>query len=356
MNPSVINGIRAAEPIMGLIQTLYVSHFSSFKIRFTQIQVEDVTDDSDQENIVTSTHRRAHRDAKENKVQILKKYYFPGMIGKIRRVTKACQVCIENKYDRHPNKPEIQATPIPKFPGQIVHVDIYFTDGKIILTAIDKFSKYALTRMLKSRATEDIKQPLRELVLAFGVPEVIVIDNEKSLSSSSITHMLENLFKITIFKVPPYTSSANGQVERFHSTLSELLRCMKTKKIHNSFSELLDMTVYEYNGSVHSTIKRKPIDVFFGKESLNNPELLESERKKNEERIKSKQEADLDYHNKSRKPPKTYSAGDVIYVKINKRLGNKLSARYRKEVVSENRSTTILTTSGRVIHKSLIRN
>lgn len=355
LNPSVVNGIKTEEAIMGMIQQIYSTHFHNYKIRFTQIQVDDVTNESDQDRIIIDTHQRAHRNERENKAQILKTYYFPGMTRKIRRVTKQCSVCIENKYDRSPEKPEFQPTPIPEFPGQIAHIDIYFTDGKIILTAIDKFSKYALTKILKSRATEDVKQPLREIILALGVPETIVVDNEKSLSSNSVSFMLENLFKIKVFKIPPYTSSANGQVERFHSTLSELMRCIKAKKIHSTFSELLDMSVYEYNRSIHSTTKRKPIDVFFGKNKLNNSEQLDLERKEISEKIKRKQAVDLDYHNRRRSPPKNYSIGDTIYVKINKRIGNKLSPRYKKEIVGENRNTSIVTKSGKEIHKSLIK-
>lgn len=355
LNPSVINGVKAEQSIRSMIQQIFPLHFSTYKIRFTQIQVEDVTSETEQEEIVINAHRRAHRNDKENKAQILKSHYFPGMSEKIKRITEKCSVCTENKYDRHPEKPEFQPTPIPKFPGQIVHIDIYFTDGKIILTAVDKFSKYALTKILKSRAIEDIKQPLREIVLSFGVPETIVVDNEKSLSSNSVSHMLENMFKIKVYKIPPYTSSANGQVERFHSTLSELMRCLKTKKIHNNFSELLDMSVYEYNRSIHSTTKCKPIDVFFGKNKLNHPEQLELEKKEIIKKIETKQSADLNYHNKNRSPPKNYSIGDIIYVKINKRIGNKLSPRYRKEIVRENRNTTVITKSGKTIHKGLIK-
>lgn len=40
----------------------------------------------------------------------------------------------------------------------------------------------------------------------------------------------------------------------------------------------------------------------------------------------------------------------------NKRLGSKLSPRYKKEIVAENRTTTVLTLSGKTIHKSHIKN
>lgn len=75
-------------------------------------------------------------------------------------------VCKENKYDRHPAKPEIKSTAIPQFPGQNVQLD---------MTAIYKFSKFAIAKAIKSRDSEDIKQPLRD-ILFFLIPEKIIFD------------------------------------------------------------------------------------------------------------------------------------------------------------------------------------
>ena len=141
------------------------------------------------------------------------------MNAKNKKIIKQCKIYQENKYERHPPNLILKATPIPAYPGHIVH-----TNNKICLTAIDKFSKYAQVKLIKSRAAEDIKQPLQDLLTAFGIPEKLVIDNEKSLSSASIIFMLENQHGIEIIRTPPYSS---GQVERFHSILTELLRCTK---------------------------------------------------------------------------------------------------------------------------------
>lgn len=356
LNPSVTNVIKTEENILGLIQEIYPTHFRQYKARFSRSIVVDLIDEVRQEEEIIKEHNRAHRNARENRIQISQNFFFPNMKAKTERIAKACKVCKENKYERHPNNPELQPTPIPEYPGQIIHIDIYFTDKKIILTGIDKFSKYALAKILKSRSAEDIKEPLRGLILAFGVPQTVVMDNEKSLGSSSITFMLENMFGITVFKAPPYASCVNGQVERFHSTLSELIRCLKTDNLHSTFSELLDRSIYEYNRSIHSTTQKKPVDIFFGRRLLNNPEELEHTRRENMAKIQAKQQVDLNYHNKKKKPLKVYQVGEIIYVKANKRVGNKLDPRYKKEEVLENYNSTVKTRSGRIVHKSLIKN
>lgn len=355
LNPSVINGIFTSEEIIGRIQEIYPIHFSNYKVRHTQTKVKNLESNEEQENQILIEHKRAHRNAIENKKQILEKFYFPKMLQKIKVIVKQCSICAVNKYDRHPNNPEIQATPIPEYPGQIVHIDIYIADKNLILTAVDKFSKYAQAKLIKSRSSEDIREPLRQIIFNFGVPQNIIIDNEKSLNANSIIFMLKDQLRINIHRIPPHTSTANGQVERFHSTLSEIIRCLKSENIERSFPELLDRAVYEYNYSIHSTTGQKPVESFFGRRIYTNPEQYEKARQNNIQRLRQKQEQDLTLHNKHRKPFNNYNIGQTIYIKINKRYGNKLTSKYKKEIVKENHNSTVTTQSGKIVHKSLIK-
>lgn len=168
--------------------------------------------------------------------------------------------------------------------------------------------------------------------------------------------MLENQYNIKIFKIPPYASTVNGQIERFHSTLTEIMRCLKTENVHSTFSELLDRSLYEYNNTIHSTILRKPVEAFFGRRNFSDPQELLKDRVEIIERLKGKQAQDLEFHNKQKLPAKEYKIGERIFVKVNKRLGTKLSKSYQEEIVKENRRTTVLTETGRTVHKNNIRN
>lgn len=278
------------------------------------------------------------------------------MFNKIRGIIANCSNCKENKYERHPNQIKINETPIPTFPGHTVHIDIFLTEGKIVMTALDKFSKYAQVRLLKSRAIADIRGPLRDIIFYFGVPKLIVIDNEPSLNSASIKFMLRDELGIEIYTTPPYRSQANGQVERFHSTLIEIMRCLIKNRGNRNFEELLERSVSEYNHSIHSVTQKRPVDIYFNRIVTFTPEDIEKTRQDNADKLIIKQKKDLEYHNKYRQEPKTYLPGQVIFVKRNKRLGTKLSKPFVKEIVRENYNTTVVTETGRVIHKTLIRN
>lgn len=356
LNPSVVNCIYTNEQVLGKLQIIYPIHFRNYKVKFSRELVTDLKDEIAQEAEILKEHKRAHRNSKENKSQLIKKFYFPSMQAKINRLVKQCNICKEQKYERHPNKPLLKATPIPQYPGQIVHLDLFYTNHKVVLTGIDKYSKYAQAKIVKSRAVEDIKEPLRELITSLGFPKQIVVDNEKSLAAASIKFMLEDQYGIEIYKAPPYVSAMNGQIERFHSTLNEIMRCTKAEKIHESFSDLLHQSLYKYNNSVHSTTNLKPVEAFFGNRITTDPSHLEHFRIENVKKLTTKQEADLKYHNKNRKPYKNYTIGETVFVAIGKHLRNKTSPRYKKVTVKENRPDIIITTDGKIVHKSLIRN
>jgi len=50
--------------------------------------VTDLTDENDQENAIISEYRRAHRNSRKNKQQLLERIYFPQMRAKITKITK----------------------------------------------------------------------------------------------------------------------------------------------------------------------------------------------------------------------------------------------------------------------------
>jgi len=69
------------------------------------------------------------------------------------------------------------------------------------------------------------------------------MDIEKSFNSATTAFMMKDQLGIQIFKASPYKSSVNGQIERFHSILAEIKRCLKTKQVHRTFEEQFNSAV-----------------------------------------------------------------------------------------------------------------
>ena len=78
-----MNGLYAKESVLAKIQEIYPIHFSTYKIRHTQSEVIDIKSENEQENIIIKEHQRAHRGAKEKKLQLMRKIFFPRMEAQI---------------------------------------------------------------------------------------------------------------------------------------------------------------------------------------------------------------------------------------------------------------------------------
>jgi len=83
------------------------------------------------------------------------------------------------------------------------------------------------------------------------------MNNEKSQNSESLRYMLIDQLGMEIYTTPANKGTVNGQIKRFHSTLSEIMRCLKRNTTHRNFEELLDRADYGYNYSTHSVTKKR---------------------------------------------------------------------------------------------------
>lgn len=88
---------------------------------------------------------------------------------------------------------------------------------------------------------------------------------------------------------PVQHSTSNGQVERTHSALIELIRCLSTQIETSSTDEIFN-AVKAYNETIHTVTNEKPIDV---KQNPNKFPNIPN-------RILAKQKMTLDHRNKNK--------------------------------------------------------
>lgn len=70
------------------------------------------------------------------------------MKNKIAQTQKNCEVFLNLKYDRQPQKPPFQAPESATMPMDVIHMDIYTINNNYNLTLIDKSSKFAFANPL----------------------------------------------------------------------------------------------------------------------------------------------------------------------------------------------------------------
>jgi len=357
LKPLVINGIKIPETYLQFLQTCCLESFSGYKIRITQRLVVDVCDEEEMCRIIGEEHSRAHRNAKEMKIQILERFYLPKMASRIKTQVSSCQVCKMFKYDRHPNKPELQLTPIPTYPCEILHIDLFTLENHKFLSCIDKFSKFAKLFPIDSKSSIHLRENLIEVLHYFTAPKTLVSDNERGLLCPTVLNYLQSL-GIEVYYTPSQKSEVNGQVERFHSTFLEIYRCLKNDNLSLKVMELVFIAVDRYNNSVHSVTNRKPVDIFFDRTSRINYQGLTNFKEQTQEDIRGlleyRQKMSTDRFNKTRARPNTYRPGDTIFVS-NKQIKGKDKHRFKKEEVKEDGRVTVKTETGKLLHKSHIK-
>lgn len=339
------NALYCELSVLAEIQHPILKAFPGVKFIHSTKLVIDLIDKNDQLEVASNEHNRAHRNLKENIKQISLQYFFPKMTDILKPIVSSCKICLENKYQRKPPKQEIGATPIPNYPGEILHIDLFYTSKQHFLTCIDKFSKFAVTLPVQSRSTIDIKPACLQLLNNFKDTKIIVSDNEKAFESNSLKNMLRDHYGIEQFFVPTLHSESNGQVERFHSTLLEISRCIHQQQQIQDPIDLLMLATSKYNNSIHSVINSKPIDAI-RTSSIEGMEFIKNRLIKEQERM-------LKWFNE-KAVTKTYRIGEKVFLRRNKRLGNKFDKVFIEKTVQRDLGTTVLI-DGKRIHKSNLR-
>lgn len=352
--PNVLNGILTSEPIMSVIQEIYKDTYdpNRIKVRFSQKIVNDITDENEQIRKIKEIHTFAHRNIKENIGQLIQICYFPKMHKKTKQFIDTCEICKLEKYDRKPQKDLPVKTPVPQYPGEIIHIDIFaYTQNNIFLTSIDKLSKFVKIKPLKSRSILDVQQPLMDLLYDWDIPAMIIMDNERTFTSEIIEQQIRNL-GIQIFKSPVNHSETNGQIERVHSTIREIIRCTRNPDPDISINDIVQMAVHKYNNTIHSFTKNTPRNIYTGNniDNLNFADFARQRQQNLDKVVRIFQNK----NNKIDDPAYVdFPIDSYVYEKTN--TVSKREPRFKKIKVKENHTTFIIDENGRKVHKANLR-
>jgi len=338
LKPNLVTGVSCTAEDLYEFKETVKNNFTT-KFLFTQIIAIDVTNEDDQRAIVEQTHVRAHRNYKENYKQIFEQYYWPKMISHFKEYIRHCEVCNKAKYNRHPQKIQIGEAPIPNKEGEYLNIDIFYAQSLKFITCVDAYSKFLVVKHIEEKT--NLGDKVLEVLQSFPNAKKLTLDNEPGFTTPQFKTLMQRL-NLELFYCTPRHSTTNGQIERAHSTLTEIARCIKEEFHLIDDKEAFYRAAQQYNHTIHSVTQKKPFDVFFNKIPHNLSDVL-----------KRAQEKMLQRNRPSN--VKTYSPGDVIYEKI---IGqrNKLLPRYKKQTVQEDLGNKVkIISRNRIIHKNNIK-
>ena len=153
------------------------------------------------------------------------RFYWPGMHKETTLYVNKCQNCLKRKAipDVVPLQPIIASQPM-----ELVHMDFYSIEpskGNIenVLVITDHFTRYAQAYPSKTQTAQATAKILWEnFIRHFGFPEKFLSDQGRNFESESISELCK-LAQIEKVHTTPYHPMTDGQCERFHSTLCNML-------------------------------------------------------------------------------------------------------------------------------------
>ena len=134
-----------------------------------------------------------------------------------------------------------------------------------ILTVIDVFSKYAWARAMPNKEGDTTRKYFEEILndgheITSNYPKIVQSDNGKEFLNKDMEFLFE-FFEIKHILSPPYMPQANGCIERFNRTLKQMIYSGFTKNNNTKWVDYLQIYLKNYNNSVHTTIKDKPVNI-----------------------------------------------------------------------------------------------
>jgi len=146
----------------------------------------------------------------------------------------------------------IGEAPIPRIEGQHLHIDIFYAQNLKFLTCIDSYSKYVVVKVISNK--KNIESKVYEILQTFPLAKNIMNDNEPSFKEAQFKSFLQRS-GISIHYSDLRHSLSNAQVERVHSTLMEIARCIKGEYRLLDYSEIIIRAAKNYNLTIHLLTK-----------------------------------------------------------------------------------------------------
>lgn len=274
------------------------------------------------------------------------------MHAKTKVFVNTCNICNTHKYEKKRYNIKLSPRPITDKPLDRVHMDIFAIDRTSYLSMVDSFSKHAQMIQMETKNLAHVKNAIAQYVSSFGVPREIVTDHETIFRSIQLKNFLDSVGTALNYAS---CSESNGQVEKTHSTIIEIINTNKHKFPHLETSALVQLAIALYNCTIHSSTNYTPNEIMFNRNNIANPRDINeakeifTEVKKNLEKASKNQ---LKQNIRKEEPP-IINDKESVFVIPN--IMKKLDPRATKTNANQITDQTFKNTKNVKCHKNKIK-
>jgi len=227
---------------------------------------------------VHSDATSGHFGARKTQEKLRKYAYWRGHKKDVELFVRRCPTCC-----RYRHGPKLKQGPMQLSHGcttwQKLHIDltgphIRSKNGySYLLTVICSFSKYLVAVPLRDKSALNVARAIiRHAYLVYSAAELIVHDQGREFCNE-INENICRIMGIQDSKCSPYRPQANGQIERVHRTLNDIVAKTVDRNQRN-WDEVMPYTVFAYNTAVHRSTTFSPFYLMFAREPVVNIDFL----------------------------------------------------------------------------------
>ena len=202
--------------------------------------------------------------------QVRRQFYWKDMAKDVAKFCEECIICQEHKQSTQAPIGNLQPLDAPSHAFEqvtmdfVTHLPQTARGFDVVFTVVDRFSK--LVRFIPCKTTCNAEETaclfFDEWVCRFGMPQKIVSDHDPRFMSMFWTSLM-HLLQCHVALSTAYHPQTDGQSERFHRTVEQILRCYVS--LHQDDWDLcLPQCEFAMNSSTHATTAQIPFTVVFG--------------------------------------------------------------------------------------------
>lgn len=192
------------------------------------------------------------------------KLWWPSIDKDIASYIGSCTACCSAQAA----PPRAPPAPWPRPAGawQRLHIDYMSIGSRDYLIVIDAFSKWLeCIHMNNGTSTRALINKLKYLFSRFGIPHVIVSDNDTKINSFEFNSFCSNN-GIRHVTSPIYHPASNGLAENAVKTCKKMIKCLLNQyRSSSAIDEKLLGILFEYRNTDHCTTGASPAKLMLGR-------------------------------------------------------------------------------------------
>ncbi|MES9994361.1 MAG: RNase H-like domain-containing protein [Candidatus Thiodiazotropha sp.] len=232
-----------------------------------------VIPDSFREKVLRLAHETlmaGHLGIKKTMDRVLTEFFWPGVCGDVARFCKSCDICQRTIQKGRVTKVPLGKLPLIDTPFKRVAVDIVGPieprsdrKSRYILTMIDYATRYPEAVALPGIETERVAEALVEMFSRVGIPDEMLTDCGSQFTAE-VMKEVSRLLSLQQLTTTPWHPICNGLVERFHSTLKQMLRRMCAER-PKDWDKYLPALLFAIREVPQESLGFSPFELLYGR-------------------------------------------------------------------------------------------